>query len=52
MESEFEVQESELLLVLETQIFVKINENFVRHLEYISLSDSITQQKYNAMPPN
>lgn len=49
MESEFEVQESELLLVLDTQFFVKINEKFVRHLVFISLSDAITQQKYNAM---
>lgn len=41
--------ESELLLVLDTQFFVKINENFVQHFVFISLSDAITQQKYNAM---
>lgn len=45
MESEFEVQESERLLVLDTQFFVKINEKFVWHLVFISLPDAITQQK-------
>jgi len=43
------MQESELVLVLDPQVFVKINEKFVRHLVFVSLSDAITQQKYNAM---